>query len=912
MVQSIIGEISIWEQSGREIFTGSITDNVLIGTKQNTGGQKLFVVGNTKIEGDVEITGTLNANVNANTINIIDTDTDNTFYLTFVDDSGNTKTLRCDKTTTPLSYNANTGMITSVGFIGSFIGNVNGNADTATQLETARTINGVSFNGTANIQTIIGGTNISIATNSTINLDNTLTGLTSITSTDFIGDLTGNATTATTSTTATTATLATTLTTTNTTSNTSYYLVFGSNSTTGANTIYTSANIHYNPSTDTLTVGNISATSLIASQLNITSDTTSSAPMYLCFTSSTGTQSVKIANLSGMVYYPNNNVYATLSQMSVGTVGFGGASLPQSGLYVSKQNLVDTFTNAGVHIGQDVANSYACIGLITSSATGVPYIKFAVSNTAYSGKIEYSCGNNQMNFYVNESATTVLELKANSVDVEETLNVKNTINVKSAGNTSYNWYENSTHKWTLSYSTTSNYLFLQDVVNGRDIIKCYDNQDVFINPSGGKVSMGTAVAPDVSLNIQNPINFKTEIHLRSTDQKLKMGAYWEGGVGQNSFIQSTTGSDVPNSLFLNKLGGYIGIGVGSGPYNHLDLGTTISSQKLAIYNNNWNTAAAAGFYGFGTGAATLDFHSNTASGGSPQMNLNSSGHLSITGYLDTDNGVGVGTAPTKGAIDVRLSKNDGSSATGYVFYWAGPIAGWSGAMGNIAIYTNGRMWVENYILSASDRRIKKNIVELVDNECLKKFRRLKPCKYNYVDEVLHQDKINYGLIADEVKEYFPEAVSMGKNHIPNIYNLCYYREGHLVFDEEIDIEEGIFNFRIINDTDHHIEINGEIVDKFSIKLLFKTDEEVKFKEDEKLFCYGYEVDDFKNVEYQAVNSLAYGALQEVDRVQQNNINRIQKLEEENLSQNQYIDLLESKISDLQNNIELIMQNLNLI
>ena len=290
MVQSIIGEISIWEQSGREIFTGSITDNVLIGTKQNTGGEKLFVVGNTKIEGDVEITGTLIGTVNANTINITDTDTDSTFYLTFVDDNGNTKTLFCDKATTPLSYNPSTNTLnisklsnsstieltggskkftinesnrfeyesnsnvrislfetsgnldekyteisnnggsftitnitdnrsnnftpmildrklnsnlTANIFFGcetEFIirdtlnnnkfvfdiatsnltcSNLVGNADTATQLQTARTINGVLFNGTSDIQTINGGTNISVSTN-TINLDSALSSLTSI------------------------------------------------------------------------------------------------------------------------------------------------------------------------------------------------------------------------------------------------------------------------------------------------------------------------------------------------------------------------------------------------------------------------------------------------------------------------------------------------------------------------------------------------------------------------------------------------------------------------------------------------------------------------------------------------------------------------------------------------------------
>ena len=255
MVQSIIGEISIWEQSGREIFTGSITDNVLIGTKQNTGGEKLFVVGNTKIEGDVEITGTINATINANTINISDNNINNDFYLVFTDDSGDNRTLQIDKSSSPLTYNpVNNRLTVSGNVFANFWGNLtgtaslastitttstsdnvgyyivfggnhatgantiyananlnynpstntltggifngtsfSGNAGTATQLQSGRNINGVYFDGTANIQTIIGGTNINITTNSTINLDTVLTGLTSITSTDFIGNLTGTA-----------------------------------------------------------------------------------------------------------------------------------------------------------------------------------------------------------------------------------------------------------------------------------------------------------------------------------------------------------------------------------------------------------------------------------------------------------------------------------------------------------------------------------------------------------------------------------------------------------------------------------------------------------------------------------------------------------------------------------------------
>ena len=45
--------------------------------------------------------------LNASTINITDTDTSGTYYITFVDDSGTQKVLRADTTTSPLSYTPN-------------------------------------------------------------------------------------------------------------------------------------------------------------------------------------------------------------------------------------------------------------------------------------------------------------------------------------------------------------------------------------------------------------------------------------------------------------------------------------------------------------------------------------------------------------------------------------------------------------------------------------------------------------------------------------------------------------------------------------------------------------------------------------------------------------------------------------
>ena len=617
-------------------------------------------------------------------------------------------------------------------------------------------------------------------------------------------------------------------------------------------------NLNYNVATGVLSAPSFSGTLPATTSINITNDTTSTAPQYLTFVSGLGNQSLKIPNLSGIVYYPATNVYATLGQLSIGTVGFGLAA-PQSGLYISEANTVDTYTNAGVHIGQDVANSYACIGLITSSATGVPYIKFAVSNTAYDGKIEYHCGNNQMNFYVNESANTVLELKANSVDVEENLNANTgVINLISAGNTNLNFYESATHRWSWGYNPTSNYIFLQDVVNARDIIKGVDGGNLLLNPYAvGDVQIGMNPSSNPSLEVKSTI-IETNVDVEvdgdlSCRENFLVGDVSTYTLGHPStlikFHTGTSGIDINNASLFTCTGDVPADGYAFGMFMGSNTGTGASFIQTGIRT-------------FTTG-----------------VNIN---NYDLCLQPNWGN-VGIGnTAPSKGALHVDRSLSAASSATGAGYLTGGGVVStWSGAAGPVSIYSARRIWAEDTIIASSDRRIKKNINYINDHIALNKFRKLKPCHYEMKDEVFYQNRRHWGLIGDEVQSIFPEAVSLTKNHIPNIYQLCNYKEGHLVFHKEIDINDEIYNFRIINHLENNIEINGRKVSEFSIKLLFKTDDDVSFKEDEKLFCYGYEVDDFQTVDYTAISSLSNGALQEIDRIQQTNSIKIKNLEDEN-------------------------------
>jgi hypothetical protein len=86
MSQSIIGIINQWSQSNLDIFPPSDIYNVIIGGKQNPSGYKFYVIGNSKIQGNLEISGDLSATVQ--TIKVIEKSDNNEYLLTFISESG--------------------------------------------------------------------------------------------------------------------------------------------------------------------------------------------------------------------------------------------------------------------------------------------------------------------------------------------------------------------------------------------------------------------------------------------------------------------------------------------------------------------------------------------------------------------------------------------------------------------------------------------------------------------------------------------------------------------------------------------------------------------------------------------------------------------------------------------------------
>ena len=162
-----------------------------------------------------------------------------------------------------------------------------------------------------------------------------------------------------------------------------------------------------------------------------------------------------------------------------------------------------------------------------------------------------------------------------------------------------------------------------------------------------------------------------------------------------------------------------------------------------------------GRFGFGTTQPLAPIDVSNSVGGTVEINNNQV----LRTY--TWNGIG---AQNNDANGVNVSVNgDGGAMTAHSF-----LAGYA-------------------INFQSDRRIKKDIVEVQDDVALQKFRLLKPSKYKYTEPILsgRSQRDVYGFIAQEVQEVMPEAVTEGivdgtcQGHIPNIMTMCTVDEQHI-------------------------------------------------------------------------------------------------------------------------------------
>ncbi len=208
-------------------------------------------------------------------------------------------------------------------------------------------------------------------------------------------------------------------------------------------------------------------------------------------------------------------------------------------------------------------------------------------------------------------------------------------------------------------------------------------------------------------------------------------------------------------------------------------------------------------------------------------------------------------------------------------YWYNGEQGHSAFSRVLAIHAHGAVWSDNStgFIATSDRRIKKNIVDVPDNLALEMVRNI-PCRYyEYKDNLYSGTDKTIGFIAQEVAEVLPMAISIQTSIIPNelrkLENVSWEQIENtykLITDLQDDVSGVKYRFYVSNDVSGNDEIKKEIIGNSDNSFTFDSSYN-------NVFIYGKEVDDFHTLDKQKIFALHHSAIQELDK-------QIQLLKEE--------------------------------
>ena len=154
-------------------------------------------------------------------------------------------------------------------------------------------------------------------------------------------------------------------------------------------------------------------------------------------------------------------------------------------------------------------------------------------------------------------------------------------------------------------------------------------------------------------------------------------------------------------------------------------------------------------------------------------------------------------------------------------------------------------------MASSDERIKYNIKNVNDTLALEIIRKIETKTYNYYDVVGRGRDGTIGFIAQNVRKYFPTAVKIITNFIPNILkkinvswqsftenNETKYKMSTTDLTNIIGIK---YKFYVDNNSDGRNEKEIEVIGNDDNTFTF--DEKWNY-----VFCYGTEVDDFHSLD----------------------------------------------------------------
>ena len=396
---------------------------------------------------------------------------------------------------------------------------------------------------------------------------------------------------------------------------------------------------------------------------------------------------------------------------------------------------------------------------------------------------------------------------------------------------------------------------------------------VYNSGGGGALKFYTAAGGGASGGYSS--NVPTERMLIDRDGKVGIGAMT---AVPTQFYVWKDGSQEPLCRF--ESGGDCAIRVeGPGGEVYLEIANTGSSGNTS---NSW---------GIGTND---DNNLHIAYGTNSTMNKTDK-------MIILNNGrVGIGTTSPRAGLEVTTtagtSGNSGvdDNSVSYLSYYGSTSVynyDFNSNSYTVSIIGKGLVYAEKYV-GASDERIKKNIVEVNDQQALQKVRDISCCWYEYKDEILKGKGQTIGFIAQQVKLHIPEAVQEMNDFIPNeMRNLDVSWNGLEMSCNLTDVSGVKYRFYVSNDISGNNECIKEIVGNSNNTFTFDTSYN-------NVFCYGKEINDFCTLDKQKLFALNFSATQEIDRIQQAEKTKLAAAEAEIVTLKNKVTSLETTVADL--------------
>ena len=508
--------------------------------------------------------------------------------------------------------------------------------------------------------------------------------------------------------------------------------------------------------------------------------------------------------------------------------------------------------------------------------------------------MESGISTNTSNINSNDSDIAAIETKTDRITYQNDV----ALNVETWGNLTLSAGAVGA---TTSYVTNKNgNLTLKGGYNGSDdsgkILLFTDNTERMIIENNGKVGIGTS--PSNTLTINGAYNDTVSIlGLRggNTSAAFNNGAQiafgFNGTDDYQHFIHTRHNSNSPeNAIDFYVCDGTQNNSVTSGSTHNMSLvsgkvgiGDTAPSQKLTIKtgtnydglilnNENGHLLFKAARSNTSSKCYMALYSGTSATTG--KVNFSNNGN----NYITSGN-VGIGTTSPTHPLEVATSIYRADFGSNQATYWADNASGhWnddSNGTGNnqMSIKASGGILSMYGFWTQSDKRIKKEIVEIDDDLSLKKLRDISCCTYKYIDTLGRGNITQIGFIAQQVNEHLPNAISIEKIIIPNEMKKIHtsWNETKMSSNDLQDVSGVKYRFYVSNDISGNEEKMVESVGDENDSFIF----EEKW---ENVFCYGKEVDDFHTLDKQKLFALNFSATQELDKLVEKLTKRIEVLE----------------------------------